>query len=830
MQAIFKKLTASTSITAIAILTSAAPAYAADEKPVVTAWEASRTVDDSDMVTTGVARGRDRLNSATSTSAIKENEITRVAPQSLAELFRNIPGIRVEAGSGEARNSYTVRGLPLVNEGSKYLQIQEDGLPVLEFGDLLSLAPDIFVRADFNVGQVESIRGGSASTFASNAPGGVINLISKTGEVEGGSVMATAGLDFESFRTDFDFGSNLGNGWRFHIGGFYREGDGPRSTGGSSMRGGQVKLNVTKQFNDGYIRVYGKLLDDRFPSFGFSPIQVSGTDSDPKYSNLANFDAKSDTLINANLGTMLRLGASGIPTQSAITDHARSIAKSLGIETQFNIGEWTISNRFRYTDQSSTTNTLFPARVAPALAFAAGTAGPGAALTYAAGPLAGQPFSATGGNGLMSLSVGVLQNAPDMSNMTDDFRLSRVWQVGGGSLTTTAGVYRSSQKYVSEIGFISFFQDVVPNGGSVPLNLTTATGVPITQNGVLVYGSPNGFGNSKNTDLTYTTTAPFGSFNYANGPIAFGGSIRWDNSKASGTIINDSRSRPFDINGNGTVSVTEGRVNFIPTDVRFPVDYDHDYVSYSLSVNYRVAETFAVFARYSRGGRAGADKILFTPAVSTVTGALVNESAGHDTVRQAEVGLKYRNAGITLNLTGFYALTAETNAQVSSDPATNQVRVISVQRNYKAYGAEFEGSLRHGPWSVTANATYTKASIEDAEVAALIGNTPRHQPSLLFRVSPQYDSEAFSIGANLVGATSSYSQDVNQLRMPGYTTVGLFAQYRPMKRFELSVNANNVFNSLAIMDVLDGSRPLTGVTLARTLYARTITTSARFFF
>ena len=64
----------------------AAPAAAQDTKPQ-TAWEASRTVDEGDMVTTGVARGRDRLNSATSTSAIKENEIIRLAPRSLVAVL-----------------------------------------------------------------------------------------------------------------------------------------------------------------------------------------------------------------------------------------------------------------------------------------------------------------------------------------------------------------------------------------------------------------------------------------------------------------------------------------------------------------------------------------------------------------------------------------------------------------------------------------------------------------------------------------------------------------------------------------------------------------------
>ena len=68
------------SVATIALYMLVSPAAARKAEPQ-TAWEASRTVDDADMVTTGVARGRDRLNSPTSTSAIKENDIVRLAPR-----------------------------------------------------------------------------------------------------------------------------------------------------------------------------------------------------------------------------------------------------------------------------------------------------------------------------------------------------------------------------------------------------------------------------------------------------------------------------------------------------------------------------------------------------------------------------------------------------------------------------------------------------------------------------------------------------------------------------------------------------------------------------
>jgi outer membrane receptor protein involved in Fe transport len=825
----YLKLSLHGSAASIALCMLALPA-AAQEAERRTAWEASRTVDDSDVVTTGVARGRDRLNSPTSTSSIKENDIVRLAPRSLAELFRYIPGIRVEASAGEAQNNYTVRGLPMVNGASKYIQLQEDGLPVMEFGDLMRLTPDLFIRTDFNVGQVESIRGGSASTFASNAPGGVINLISKTGEVQGGSVMATIGVDFESYRTDFDYGSQLGDGWRFHIGGFYREGEGPRDSGMNAFRGGQVKMNVTKQFDGGYIRVYGKLLDDTTPAYVGMPLLVTGTNDDPSYADPLGLSSRTDSLLSPNLPSATTLRESGTLRRRLLNDGVKAEAKTLGFEGQFSLGEWAITERFRYARQSASNTTMVVSTAAPTAALATRYGGAGAAFSYATGPRAGQAFDAARGNGLAALSFFSDMYAQDVSNMTNDLRVSRVWSVGGGDLTTTAGLYRSSQQYDSEIGFATFFQDAVGGGQSVALNLRDAAGALVTQEGYRNYGGPGSAGNSKYTNLTYRTTAPFASLNFAKGKFAVGGSLRWDNSQARGNIMNDSGVRTFDMNGDGAISAPERLVAVPTVGVTYPVNYKHDYLSYSASVNYRVAEPVAVFARYSLGGRAGADKILFTPAVSTVTGALVDPAAGSDSVRQAEIGLKYRSNGMVLNLTGFHALTDDTNSQIATNQATGQLELTAVMRAYKAYGLEFEGGFRRGPFNVMAHATYTKAEIRSAENTALVGNTPRNQPKLIYGVTPQFDTERFTIGASFIGTTGSFSQDVNQLRIPGYTTVGLFAQVRPAERFELAVNASNVLNTRAITGLSEGAFPASGVVIARPLYGRAVSASARVFF
>ena len=284
-------------LAAVSLIALAPPALADTAAPA--------PVADQDNVTTGVAKGRDRLDSATSTSVLREAEIAKLAPRSVGELLRDIPGILAEAPNGESIANITIRGLPLSSSGAKFVQLQEDGLPVMEFGDVVGASADSFLRLDLNLAQVEAIRGGSASTFASNAPGGIINFISKTGEQEGGAIALTAGVDFDQYRADVDYGGRLSETLRFHIGGYYRQGEGPRRIGFDGQRGGQIKANVTRQFAGGYIRLYGKYLDDRSPFYDSVPLRVTGTNDAPTLAAVPGFDPTKDTLSTRYLQSVL---------------------------------------------------------------------------------------------------------------------------------------------------------------------------------------------------------------------------------------------------------------------------------------------------------------------------------------------------------------------------------------------------------------------------------------------------------------------------------------------------------------------------------------------
>ena len=85
----------------------------------------------NDVVLVGNSNGKSKLNSSVSVSTLKMEEVQKAGPRTTAEIFRSIPGIKCEASGGDGNTNITVRGVPISAGGSKYLQLQEDGLPVL---------------------------------------------------------------------------------------------------------------------------------------------------------------------------------------------------------------------------------------------------------------------------------------------------------------------------------------------------------------------------------------------------------------------------------------------------------------------------------------------------------------------------------------------------------------------------------------------------------------------------------------------------------------------------------------------------------------------------
>ena len=826
-------------IAAVSFATAAGAQTAAPEQGATAAEPETNGLEtngeENDIVVTAVAQGTNRLNTSITTSSIGAESLVQLAPRTSGELLRNLPGIRVEASGGDGNANISVRGLPVASGGSKFLQLQEDGLPILEFGDITFGNADIFLRADFNVRTVESVRGGSASTFASNSPGGVINFLSKTGQQEGGAFQLSSGIDYREYRADFDYGGKLSDSVTYHFGGFYRIGDGQRKVGYDGVRGGQIKANITKAFDGGgYVRLYGKYLDDRAIGYLPNPVRVTGSNGDPDYSNLPNFSISNGTLHSGNIRNALTLDGANRPVTRSITDGQHPLVYSGGLEAEIPIADgWRVVERFRYADISGGFTSPFPASVDGAQTAANAIGGSGAQLFYASGPQTGQRIAnpaGLNGNGLLANIVLFDVDLKSLNNVTNDIRINGSVPVGTGSLSIAGGLYASRQDIKTDWLWTSFVQSVADGGNATLVDVRSSSGSPLTQTGVPGY-SASFFGNCcrRSYDLDYTTYAPFAQLGFEAGRFNIDGSLRYDFGRARGSVAGSDLGAAFgagiavvDINGDGLISAPETRVAVIPSR-RSPLNYDYDYLSYSGGVNFRLTDATALFARYSRGGRANADRLLFGPSINPATGGLTDEGAAVDFVRQLEGGFKFRRSGLSLYATGFWARTEEQNFEATTQRFFN--------RDYEAKGIELEGRIARGPFSLAAGGTYTDAQIKrDVLNPAVEGNRPRRQAKFIFQATPQIDIEQVTFGANVIGTTASFAQDDNQLKMPGFTQVNAFVAFRPADNVTVSVNGNNLFDVKGITEAEEGAIPANGIVRARSITGRTISAAVRFGF
>ncbi|SEH56841.1 Outer membrane receptor proteins, mostly Fe transport [Rheinheimera pacifica] len=747
------------------------------------------------VVTGAVSRNQTVMQSSVSVSSLTLDDIAVATPRSTAEIFRMLPGVRSEASGGEGNANIAVRGLPVASGGAKFLTLQEDGLPVMQFGDIAFGNADIFLRADATLARLDVIRGGSASTTASNSPGGIINFVSKTGEENGGSIAFTTGLDYDSFRTDFDYGGDINSDMRFHLGGFVRQGEGVRDPGYQGEKGFQLKGNLTKEFDTGYVRLYFKHLNDKATSYMPMPMFADG-------SSVPGYDAGSDTLQSVYLTQTVRLNGDNQISRGDLRDGMNPKVNSVGVEAVFDLAEgWTLENRFRVSDVSGNFNTLFPAEVGNAQGIADSIAGAGANLTYAVGPNAGEAYSAENAMRIHTFDIEI----DDFGSIVNDLKLSRRF----GEVDVNVGYYIADQSISMSWLWNSYLMALKGNNAEL-LNVTAADGTAFSEQGLTAYGVPF-FGNccQRNYDTDYSIKAPYAGLSWAYGDLSLDASIRRDIGSASGTYAGAVQSSR-DMNGDGVISQVEQSVSGIDLANASIVNYSWGYNSYSAGANYQFNKDWAMFGRISKGGRANADRSLFGKV--NADGSVAKEDAV-DEVTQYELGSKSRHGNLNLFATLFFAETEEQNFEATSQRFFD--------RTYKAHGIELESSYRIGDFDMRGSVTWTDAEIsKDALSPEVVGNTPRRQADFVYNLLARYFFEQAQFGVSIIGTTAAYAQDNNDLKFSGYTQVNAFASYNLAENLTVSLNINNLFDEIGLTEAEEGSVPANGIIRARTINGR----------
>lgn len=780
----------------------AGPPGATTSAPTLPVAQADSGAQQEEIVVTGTVRPERKIDTSISVSSVNAATIAQLGPQSAADLIRNIPGIRSEASGGEGNANISVRGLPVASGGAKFVQFQEDGIPVLEFGDIAFGTADTFLKADFNVARVEVVRGGSASTAADNAPGAVINFVTKTGETDGGAVEVSRGVDYDRTRIDFDYGGHLGDDWRFHIGGFYHYGEGTKKTGLTGENGGQVKANVTRQFENGFIRFDLKFLDDRTPVFLPVPAAINRSGQNASYSSLPGFDLKTGALQSPALRQLTYLDKNGNRGSDQVEDGYRAVTKAFGAEASFDLGNGIqFDDKFRYAINSGGFVGPFPANVDLAQNIANGIGGAGSTIAYATGPNAGQPYA---GYAVNTVYFDVTLN--NLDTFTNNLTLSKKFDTdNAGRFQVTAGYTKSGQHIGMDWHWQDYLLTAQSGGRAQLLNVTSAptaanpAGVLQTENGLVAYDA-RAFGDCcvRSYDVQYSVDAPWLNLNWKLSKFTFDGSLRYDIQTARGTYREAAGTGvPIDVNQNGVISVPEQRVKTVISGQPQPVNYTYRYLSYSFGGNYEFTDKLAIFARGSRGARFNAERVLPGDANGKVPRYQALNFAD-----QQEVGAKARYGPLSGAITGFHTTTAEFGTDIKAGSG-----LFVFSRDYEAYGVEFEGQANYHGFSLYGGLTWTDAKITgDGAVGATdIGHRPQRQAVWVYQLRPTYTSGPVAVGATVVGTSSSFTDTSNSVKQPAFATVGLFGEVAVAKRVHVNAHIDNVFDVVGITEVNQGA-------------------------
>lgn len=755
------------------------------------------------VIVTGVARPTTVFESSASVSSLSPEEITNLAPRSINELFRSIPGVKSEDTGGDANANIKVRGLPIASGGSRYLSLQENGFPTLLVGDVAFSTADSYLRVDNTIGSVQSIRGGSAATQAPNAAGGIVNLISKKPTERGGSIAATFGVDYESYRLDAEYGDALDNGMWYHVGGFARTGEGVRNTVGSFEEGYQIKASAGWDFERGHVAAHFKRLDDRVPTYLPLPAIVQ---NDGSIGALNGLDLGDGTTSLGLTDFVVRFDDDTLSNVvESETEGVQSEVTSIGLEGSFDVTDRiTIDGKGRWADISGNFFSPFPAGLDASSQNPDGTfAGGDANINFV----------------LFNTAV------PDVGNLFGDFSVTGDFDF----ITLKAGIFYADQASEQSWSF-NDARGVLRGGQFItndPANtfLNPADGSFINGQS---FGNPN-FGACCTVywDFDIEQIAPYFSANIELGDLTVEGSYRRSLNNVSGEFIDFGTGivGPFDNNADGMIGTNEQNAQIFNAAALTSTDYDADHDNFSIGANYAVNDRLAFFANYSEGASLTApDRSTGNLNVMNGVATSPNGDLFLNFVDQYEIGARFKFGIGRFSIVYFDAQVAEA-AQLEA--STQNV----IQTEFDTNGIELEGDIYfENGFGVRGNVTVTDSEIVGPATNANLGNRPRRQAPYIFNINPYFEGDGYDLGINVFSTGDAPVQDVNQFDLPGYTTIGAYVNYEVYNNVVVSLAANNLFDEVGFTEGEEGAPGIGDFIRFRPINGRTISATVRYNF
>ncbi len=818
-------------------IAAAAPAAAQTAEPQTPATDqqlpgdGTRSGDLDDIVVTGRAGGSElrKAEASFAITTLNDAALRLTNPVSAAETFKQVPGFWVEASGGEGSNNVRARGIP--TDGYSSVALQENSLSVQYDGGLGYLNPDQSFRFDETIARVEAVRGGPASIFAPNAPGGVVNFITRKGtENPGGRVKYTWG-DYDLHRVDAYYGTRVGENWGVLVGGFYRVSDGMRDMGFRAEEGGQIRGTI--DYDDGRNRVMldVKHLDDKVPFYLPVPLTF---DEDRNIIDVPGFDSRSDTFAGPDLNGV-PIKNVGQPYLFDLSEGSHTTLTQVSLEAELALSDTIgLETRLRWKDADILRNAVFPTGNVTELGTFLGSLGstlariPGATrleARYTDG--SGALTSSTNGNGLV-VGGNLLSVSVPITEMIADNRLTAEVEAGGKH-DLAIGVTYGGTSYRFDRYMGTTLLDVTGNARRVDVVALDAAGAVVgrlTDNGFQRYGSIY-----DNVGADVDNVAIYGGDEWQITPaLRLDFAARWEQTRMRLQVANKTTVNLGDPTTLADDSVLTGNGTFTRVDKSF------DDWGWTLGANYQFGDRLGVFGRYTDTFR--------LPSAGEYNGSPTRTDQRSVPIKMAELGVKYGSRVFSLFATGFFSKfegVSFTNYRFNQ--ATNQYDDAEiVVADTETWGVEVEALVRPVDFfdlSVQATwqdprykgFTYTDQSgtVQDYD-----GNQLIRVPQLAIRAVPGINLFEGRVRAELEVEhyTKRFPDIANSQELPAYTLLNLNARAQVTDYLDLGINVMNLTDELGLTEgnpragSFSTGDPTARYFLARPVFGRTVRVTA----
>ena len=763
----------------------------------------TENASNAEIIVTGTSRSRIALDTPLAVSQLGEDALARTGVTSQADILNTIPSIKADGGGGEVAANIFIRGLP---SGGQYqfTPLMYDGVTVLSSFGLNSSAYDVYARNDLGISRLEFVRGGVSNLFGPGSVAGLINYISKTGgdQLEGTVQLEVAQRD--RYRGDVVLSGPLGNNFYFGVSGFYRLDKGPIRTN-LDTKGGQLRGNLEYRFPDGSgnVKLIGQYINDRVQFY--LPIPLDG----PTRSRLAGNDGNLVNSVQNNFAANLGFNTpGGSAFSSDIGEGVSTRGGMLGLTFEKDFGDsgWGLNGRVKYSDYKHK--------------FGLWSDGDGVInvpetlqsfLTNRnLGTLANAQFSFVGGGAVPADFLLFANRITDRDRPVHDFtaelNLTRKLQTGSVDHAFTLGGFYGNASAGDRNVTTTFLAEFNNQPRLVNLTITnpvTSAQTVISRNGLINAGA--GYVNNRHEAERYAA--------YIADQMKIGDRVNLDigfrvehlrgsiSRERTSTVVTDATTPNL---STALRDVIWGNNGFLTGDVKA--------TEWALAAGalYKLTDDMSVYANASRGFffpelRSAAFRPLPTGTAANASLTPGTQSYTAEIIKQAEIGFKMSQPGLTMTVSGFYTkLDNRRQVLFVNDGAGGLIERVNLVGT-ESYGAEGTIDLRlMQNLRFNGNVTLQKSKFTAFDTTpANLGKSVERQPELLYNAGLYYDDGAFDLSVFTNYTGPNFTASNNLIELDGWNIANLDAGYKlPVATGSLrvSVNVFNLFNTDAVTE------------------------------